>query len=397
MNAKLIRTVIELYEDGFDVEGIASSLGVPKLEAIRVLKRSNAKRRGTAKVVTTPRKLYKIPLLSKEKRVMAFEYKRDGLSSVEIAKMLKVPEDSVLETFRKDQSKIVTDDRASECLELYKQGYSLQSIGDKFKISRERVRQITKKQFAYDLGYGPMEQKVRDSQITEEHRSLVRVKMSGRMVDNVVTKLQEAKDKGVDPQYFDSFTKFTQATGISKENLKKYKPDTYKTIEANLRRKNKRWSWYYDSCRSCGTTSIKHRSYGYCMKCHSRSPEFKALQQRSHMKHRDTILENNKKYAEEYYSRPDVAKRMEQNYDNKFFGGNRIKALERDGYKCLGCGMSVSQKDKLGRSKVRVSHIHGTDDHSLENLKTYCQSCLFRYEGYRPHANFGKGRRKSKT
>ena len=69
--------------------------------------------------------------------------------------------------------------------------------------------------------------------------------------------------------------------------------------------------------------------------------------------------------------------KSEQNsrYRNKrYFGGNRDKVLERDGYKCVRCGNSrkkdliVHHIDGLGRTSEEKNN-------NMDNLQTLCLSC----------------------
>ena len=69
-----------------------------------------------------------------------------------------------------------------------------------------------------------------------------------------------------------------------------------------------------------------------------------------------------------------LAKYRKTSKNNYNFGGNRDKALERDGYKCQHCGT-----DKL----LEMHHIDGKGtttpkderNHALENLITLCKGC----------------------
>lgn len=60
-----------------------------------------------------------------------------------------------------------------------------------------------------------------------------------------------------------------------------------------------------------------------------------------------------------------------KNHDETRFGGNRQKALERDGYKCVLCGatenLAVHHKDDSGQTD--------NPNHELDNLITVCNSC----------------------
>lgn len=78
------------------------------------------------------------------------------------------------------------------------------------------------------------------------------------------------------------------------------------------------------------------------------------------------IDRNKRKLRKEHY------KEMNDKYhDETRFGGNREKALERDGYKCVLCGevneVSVHHKDCSGQTDK--------PNHELDNLITLCKSC----------------------
>jgi|GEM_PF-2408571 len=367
MDSETRKNIIRLYEEGYSESAIADSLHVPVNDVQALVDRLGS--------------LLKSRMLSKPEKVQLFELKAQGYGESEIARILEVSRTSIARVIEKDKSKIKHDSRAIECLELYRNGASLEEVGGKFGITRERVRQITRKQFACELGYGPLEQSVRKLEIAESYRTIVEGSRLERRVEFAEKRYEEALSKGIEPEYFDSLKKFCDATGISETMLKEAKPEAYEIVQRNARQKARKWSWYYDSCRRCGTTAVKHRGYGYCENCHNFSPEFKASQQRSHQKNREANLAKSKIYAEDYYNRPEVIERLERGYDEKYFGGNRKAALERDNYSCLGCGMSVDAKNASGKPKVRVWHLKDKDDHSLENLGTYCQSCLFKVQG----------------
>lgn len=367
MDSESRKAVIKLYEEGLNEGAIASSLNVSESDVRALVERLGG--------------LLKSRPLNKSEKLEVFELKAQGYGESEIARILGVSRRPIAEVVDKDKSKIKNNSRAIECLELYKNGASLEEIGGKFGITRERVRQITRKQYAYDLGYGPFEQAARKSEIAESYRNIVEGSRLERKAEIVEKKYEEALSKGLEPEYFDSLPKFCEATGISESLLKAIKPDAYEIVLKNARQKARKWSWYYDECQRCGTTAVKHRGYGYCENCYVYSPEFKASQQRSHQKYRDEILAKNKIYSQEYSSRPEVIERLEREYDEKYFGGNRKAALERDNFACLGCKMSIDVRNKSGKPAVRVWHLKGKDDHALENLGTYCQSCLFKAQG----------------
>lgn len=69
--------------------------------------------------------------------------------------------------------------------------------------------------------------------------------------------------------------------------------------------------------------------------------------------------------------------------DTQRFGGNREKAIQRDGEKCVKCGLSRSDhRDKYGKD-ITVDHIDNNGiykpadkrNNSLDNLQTLCIRC----------------------
>lgn len=83
---------------------------------------------------------------------------------------------------------------------------------------------------------------------------------------------------------------------------------------------------------------------------------------------------NHRDITKAYSQKPRVKMSKHQRMDNERFGGNREKALERDGYKCVLCGsdhlLQVHHKDEMGRSTPKELR-----NNSLDNLITLCASC----------------------
>lgn len=63
------------------------------------------------------------------------------------------------------------------------------------------------------------------------------------------------------------------------------------------------------------------------------------------------------------------------------FSGNRDKALLRDGYRCVNCGMTDTEHRLKWGCSITVDHIDGNGrfsinkNHSLSNLQTLCLVC----------------------
>jgi len=63
------------------------------------------------------------------------------------------------------------------------------------------------------------------------------------------------------------------------------------------------------------------------------------------------------------------------------FGGNKMFALERDGFKCVLCGMTDKEHRSRWNRGITVDHIDGNGrnskhkNHELSNLQTLCCVC----------------------
>jgi len=70
------------------------------------------------------------------------------------------------------------------------------------------------------------------------------------------------------------------------------------------------------------------------------------------------------------------------NNTNRFrFGGLREMVLERDGYKCVDCGMTNEEHLKTWNRNLTINHKDGTGinskikNNTMENLETLCLRC----------------------
>lgn len=69
--------------------------------------------------------------------------------------------------------------------------------------------------------------------------------------------------------------------------------------------------------------------------------------------------------------------------DRRMFGGNREKAIQRDGEKCVKCGMTRDEHREKFKTDITVDHIDGKGNgvplaqknNDLSNLQTLCHNC----------------------
>lgn len=58
------------------------------------------------------------------------------------------------------------------------------------------------------------------------------------------------------------------------------------------------------------------------------------------------------------------------------YGGNRLKALKRDSYKCNRCGMTNSEHKRKYGYGIFVHHLDGDrKNNKIDNLITVCHGC----------------------
>ena len=124
------------------------------------------------------------------------------------------------------------------------------------------------------------------------------------------------------------------------------------------------------NCRDC------QNAYNRAYKQTERGIELRRKWKRS-----EVGKENNKRYRERnaetikaYWHTEKYKESRKKRADKQRFGGNRIKALERDNYKCVVCGsdycVQVHHKDGLGRNKPKEQK-----NNDLDNLITLCARC----------------------
>lgn len=83
-----------------------------------------------------------------------------------------------------------------------------------------------------------------------------------------------------------------------------------------------------------------------------------------------------KHYQKNKFSSPEAILRNRQQNDKYLFGGNREKAIQRDGEKCAECSLTREEHVNKYGPDITVDHIDGNrKNNSLTNLRTLCLSC----------------------
>lgn len=92
-----------------------------------------------------------------------------------------------------------------------------------------------------------------------------------------------------------------------------------------------------------------------------------------HDKHKQYMREWFREYPRDYRKHADAV----------YFDHNRSKVLERDGYRCVECGMAREEHQEKYGKDLNVHHVDGFGfsvkkpqrNSSVDNLKTLCVSC----------------------
>ncbi len=99
---------------------------------------------------------------------------------------------------------------------------------------------------------------------------------------------------------------------------------------------------------------------------------------------REIVKKSDKKWLKKPGNREKKNQRTRINNARINFGGNKYFVLERDGYKCIICGMTNDEHLlKYGR-RITVNHINGDrSNNKMNNLETLCSKCHSSKDGLR--------------
>lgn len=274
------------------------------------------------------------------------------------------------------------DKRVKRALELYEGGMTLQEVSDVFKFSRQRAQQLIikgiQKRISKEFDFRPSTQQEiyqLDIAAKEVMRDIYLINKEIRKKqkkNDFLTRIQSRMNELPDYSKFPTLNSYARALGVKMSDVQKYFPNQAKEI---VQKTKNRWSRHYNKCRTCGTTSTKHRSNGLCRDCYLKSDIFKDLNASSRLRNQEKWRERQKKYAREYSKRPEVVSKRKKQWDQENFGGNREKALRRDKYKCRICFITQDGSIKKLGKDLFVVHLNGTKNHNLDNLMTLCEKC----------------------
>lgn len=216
--------------------------------------------------------------------------------------------------------------RINSIVSLTEEGMTLENIANAFSLSRERIRQIIAN-YAPELTIAKDDNRYKICDVCGERK------------------------KGVRPR-----------NGVGMICTECYK----KTVEES----KKRWSNEYDKCIDCGTINNPHRSKGRCSKCNTKYLYYYDLNRKKQIKKSGEKWRNKNKDRVREINKRASAKALE-----KSFGGNRSKALERDGFKCTNCGLTLEDSIKKYSRDLYVCRLGGLNKNNLNNLVTLCALC----------------------
>lgn len=100
-----------------------------------------------------------------------------------------------------------------------------------------------------------------------------------------------------------------------------------------------------------------------------------------HCKDCQRIMDSKRRPYRKQYMKNYMKERSKTYNLKRNFGENGLKALERDNFKCVKCGMTNEEHIKTFRRRITIDHIDGfgrnskTKNNDTSNLQTLCLVC----------------------
>ncbi len=259
----------------------------------------------------------------------------------------------------------------------YLDGNNLAEIGLKMKLSRERVRQIYSRSIQIELSRMKSQiSKYNEQEILKTIELTFKQNRAAREYSDLINQNYENIIQSIRTKIVLSEQGLLKKIGLPASALYLIEKEYPEFLELISENKN-RWSWKYDNCRLCMKTENKHKRWGYCDKCYTKSPEWKRQQYEYRTNNYEKFRKKQKEYETEYYSRPEVKQRLKEYGYSRRYAGNRNAVLDRDGFACVDCGM-IQKQHKLNYGiDLGVFHVDGDlENNSMNNLATLCRVCM---------------------
>lgn len=262
-------------------------------------------------------------------------------------------------------------------LQRYIDGENLSEVGESLGFSRERARQLFGRAIEIELARidDGISEKTKD-EIRKQIELSNKQNRSAKKFKHIIDEKYEKIVKQLTSEIVLSENAMLKSIGLPPSAIYVIEEEYPEFLEIISRNKH-RWSWKYDQCRMCGTTQIKHKRWGYCEKCYTRSEEWKEQQYRYRQSNYEKFRERQKAYEAEYYKRPEVKKRMIEKSYHKRFDGKRESTIMKAGYRCEDCGINRDEHRLKFNQDLLVYHMDGNlKNNEQSNLKAFCRSCM---------------------
>jgi tetratricopeptide (TPR) repeat protein len=259
----------------------------------------------------------------------------------------------------------------------YLNGENLSELGDAMGITRERARQLFEKAI-----------KIETERVDPDRPQLSAYELKEQLKNtNRRNRAKRDYKELIENNYDDILKKISGTNIISEKSLLKVLdmpesvltfiklkyPEFIEIVNTNSRR----WSWKYDQCRMCGTTEIKHKRWGYCQNCYTKSDEWRETQSQYRQNHIEEVRERARVYGAAYSKRPEVKEKLRQRTHEKNFDGNRELAFQIHGACCNDCGITRDDFKEMNSKDLAVYHTDGNPyNNDTSNLRPLCFSCL---------------------
>lgn len=261
----------------------------------------------------------------------------------------------------------------------YMAGENLAEIGVQMNLSRERVRQLFKKSLIIDLAklnLGPEDPKAKE--IHSQIQTTYKQNRSRREYKSIIEENYENIVEMLTSKTILSESRLIKELKLAPSAKYLIEEDYEEFLEIISHNKN-RWSWKHDACKMCGTTEVKHKYWGYCNNCYTKTDEWKKVQYEYRLRHPEEVRARNRKYGAKYHQRPEVKERYRQRTHTRNFDGNRDRAFEVYGDKCFDCGMTRDSHKTRTKKDMPIYHRDGDQSNNdISNLMPLCFGCLSR-------------------